>query len=479
VQFVGSSDVLTNTVDANTNVAFMVNGASVFGGTSSQVQGTADLTPDLTANTRISDLRGATGQGVQLGSIQIGNGTTTAVVDLSQASSVSDVVNAINAAGVGGITASITGQGITLTGSPADNIAVTDLGGGSTAAELGIASGGAGVGNPLVGSNTQPNVTVFTPISALRNGLGIDPAGITIKNGLQSANVSFAGLTTVGDLLNAINGSKTSVKATIDPSGTGIDIVNPVQGSQMTISENGGTSAADLGVQSFTPQTLLSDLNGGNGVGLAASGNDFTVTAKDGTSFGVSLAGATTVQDVINKINAASGGTVVASFSATTNGISLNDTTGGGGPFTVAAANASTAATDLGLTQNAAVGTTITGTDVNPIAAGGLFADLSKLRNALRNGDQQGITEASQGLQNDYNQAVQARGVAGAQVQEMQSRQDQITTENTATQSLMSQLSDTDFTAAITKFQTLQTSLQATLQTAAKTLNLSLLNFLG
>jgi flagellin-like hook-associated protein FlgL len=43
----------------------------------------------------------------------------------------------------------------------------------------------------------------------------------------------------------------------------------------------------------------------------------------------------------------------------------------------------------------------------------------------------------------------------------------------------MSQLSDTDFTAAITKFQTLQTSLQATLETAAKTLNLSLLDFLG
>ncbi len=61
----------------------------------------------------------------------------------------------------------------------------------------------------------------------------------------------------------------------------------------------------------------------------------------------------------------------------------------------------------------------------------------------------------------------------------MQQRTDQITTENQATQSLMSQLSDTDFTAAITRFQLLQTSLQATLQVSAKTLNESLLNFLG
>jgi len=59
----------------------------------------------------------------------------------------------------------------------------------------------------------------------------------------------------------------------------------------------------------------------------------------------------------------------------------------------------------------------------------------------------------------------------------LQHRQDQITTENTATQSLMSQLSDTDFTAAITHFQTLQTALQATLASSAKTLNESLLNF--
>jgi flagellin-like hook-associated protein FlgL len=43
----------------------------------------------------------------------------------------------------------------------------------------------------------------------------------------------------------------------------------------------------------------------------------------------------------------------------------------------------------------------------------------------------------------------------------------------------MSQLSDTDFTTAITKFQLLQTSLQATLETAAKTLQLSLIDFIA
>lgn len=66
VQFVGSGTVLQNSVDTTTDVPFMVSGADVFGATSSQVQGSADLTPALTAQTRISDLRGATGIGVQL-----------------------------------------------------------------------------------------------------------------------------------------------------------------------------------------------------------------------------------------------------------------------------------------------------------------------------------------------------------------------------------------------------------------------------
>ena len=44
---------------------------------------------------------------------------------------------------------------------------------------------------------------------------------------------------------------------------------------------------------------------------------------------------------------------------------------------------------------------------------------------------------------------------------------------------LLSSLSDTDFTEAVARFQTLQNALQATLQTTGQMLNLSLLDFLG
>jgi flagellar hook-associated protein 3 FlgL len=71
------------------------------------------------------------------------------------------------------------------------------------------------------------------------------------------------------------------------------------------------------------------------------------------------------------------------------------------------------------------------------------------------------------------------RGATGAQVQEMESRQTSLDGQNLATKALLSSLQDTDFTDAITRFQTLQTSLQATLQSSAKILNLSLMDFLG
>jgi flagellin-like hook-associated protein FlgL len=481
VQFVGSTNVLQNTYAPSTNLAFMVNGANVFGALSSQVQGNVDLTPDLTAQTRIADLRGTNGSGVQLGSILLSNGTVTKSVDLSKADTVNDVVNAINAAGVGGITASLSGQGFSLTGGASDDISVQDVGGGATAADLGILQATpAGAGNPVAGASVQPNVTLLTPLSALRGGQGIDTAdGLKITNGSQSANVSFSGASNVQDLLNAINGSGTYVQAQINASGTGIDILNSTQGSQMTISENGGTTAADLGVRSFSPSTPLSDLNDGKGIQLAASGADFQVTRSDGTNFSVSLAGAQTVQDVIDDINAASGGVgLTASFSTSGNGIVLNDTAGGTGTPSVTAQNFSTAAADLGLTT-AASGNVIAGSDVNPVTADGIFAHLASLRDALNSSDTAQITQAAQDLTNDQNNVVTVRGQVGANEQDMEARQTQIQDENVATQSLLSNLTDTDYASAITRFQSLQQSLQATLQVTATMSQQSLLDFLS
>jgi len=254
VQFVGSTNVLQNTFQQGTNLAFQVSGQQVFGGESASISEGTSLSPQVQATNRISDLAGATGHGVSLGTIQIGNGTTTANVDLSNAASAGDVIAAINAAGIAGVTASLSQYGIQLTATGGATISVNEVGGGTTAQGLGILQPTAGAANTtLAGANVGAKVTDFTPLADLNGGVGIDPTGFTISNGTTSKTISLAGLTTVQDLVNAVNTSGLGVRAGINSASTGIDLVNSTQGSAITVSENGGTTATQLGIPNLQP----------------------------------------------------------------------------------------------------------------------------------------------------------------------------------------------------------------------------------
>lgn len=485
VQFVGSNTVPQNQIADGASVAMSTSAQSVFGAVSSTITGTADLTPTLQTSTLLSTVGGTTGNGVQLGSILLGNGTATNLVDLSNASNVGDVINDINNAHLGNITAQLapSGNAIELVTSGSDNITVQEVGGGTTAHDLSIfQQTGGGAGASVVGASVQPQVTLLTPLADLRNGAGIDTThGMTITNGGQSATIDLSHATDVEDLLNAVNGAGIGVTAQINAAGNGIDIKNATQGPVMTVSENGGTTASDLGIRSFSPSTLLGQLNNGAGVSTVA-GADFQITNSAGASFQVDLSSAqTTVQDVIDAINNAASAAgvsgVTAGFATTGNGITLTDSAGGSGTIAVTPLNFSNAAADLGLTSDP-VGNTISGTDVNGVSDPGLFSDLTALQNALQNNDQAGITAAGAALQNDLTTITNTHGAVGSSLQQITNQQSQMSTENVATQSLLSTLQDTDFTTAITKFQQLQNAMEATLETASRSLNLNLMDFL-
>jgi flagellar hook-associated protein 3 FlgL len=477
MQFVGSAQTLQNSINTGISLSFQTSGAQVFGALSSGVNGSANITPSLSATTRLSDLGGAGNNGIQLGTITLGNGTVTKSVDLSGAASVGDVVNLINQAAVGGITASITGQGLTISGAPTDNITI----GGSTAQQLGIATpaGGAGLATPVVGSSLNPKVTLLTPLSSLSDGAGISNAGLTITNGQTTKTVTWSPTGTVQDMLNAINGAGLGVVAQINSTATGINILNSSQGTSLSVGENGGTTAADLGLQTMALTTPLSSLNNGAGVQTAGGATpDFQITARDGTTFQISVSGATTVQDVINDINTATAGKVTASVATTGSGIILTDSSGGAGTLTVTPLNNSNAAADLGLNV-ASSGNTLTGTDVGAPTSTGIFGNLQSLMAALQSGNAQAITAAGQGIQTDINRVIELHGQTGAYEQQLTNQQTDLQQQNTATQTLLSQLKDVNMTQAVTQFQTLQTALEASLETAANTLQISLLNFIA
>jgi flagellin-like hook-associated protein FlgL len=312
----------------------------------------------------------------------------------------------------------------------------------------------------------------------LDDGAGIDNSGLTISNGQVSKTITWSPTGTVQDMLNAINGAGLGVLAEINSAGTGINVLNASQGTSLSIGENGGNTAADLGLQTLSLSTPLSQLNNGKGVQTAGGATpDFQITAADGSTFQVSVSAAQTVQDVINEINAATGGKVTASLATTGSGIVLTDDSGGTGTLSVSELNDSSAAADLGLNV-AASGNTLTGTDVGAPTSAGIFGNLQALATALQSGNQQDITAAGQAIQTDVNRVIEAQGQTGAVQKELTNQQTDLQQRNTATQSLLSQLQDVDMAQAISQFQTLQTALEASLETAANSMQISLLDFI-
>jgi flagellar hook-associated protein 3 FlgL len=348
-------------------ITYTMSGDQAFGAVSAQVAGYKDLTPTVTLTTRLADVGGATGKGVTTGPIDITVGGTTTSIDLSDAATMGDVVNAINAglaAAGSDATVGLSGGGLAVTGDTTQSVSFADSTGGHAAMDLGLAGVTVAAGGSAAGASVMPRVTGTTALAALNQGAGIDTAGLIINNGGTSATIGLAGLNTVEDLLNAINQSGTNVRAEINAAGTGINVFNPLSGTALTIGENGGNTAEQLGIRSFNAGSKLAEFNSGTGVTpidgtLAGPKGQIVVTRTDGTTFTVQMDGVRTATQLAAAINGASGNTTVtAALNAAGNGITLTDTSGGGGNLAVAAGTGYVGnGTDLGILTTGSGGT--------------------------------------------------------------------------------------------------------------------------
>ncbi|NIA22373.1 MAG: flagellar hook-associated protein 3, partial [Anaerolineaceae bacterium] len=254
VRFVGDNLSLEMILDGNTTVTSNVTAEEAFGTLGGRIESSADLSPAVALGTRLSELNG--GRGVRLGVIVVGDGSNTARVDLSGCDTVGDIITAINNNGPAGVTATISaaGGGLVLAAGPSGRISVDDLPGGFTARDLGILQTSAlGAGSALVGAGLDRTVSLVTELAALRGGAGIDTAGgLQIGVGQNAATVDLSGARTVEGLLNAINYSGLFVRASIGSDGRRLVVANTAAGGTISVGENGGTSAADLGIEATT-----------------------------------------------------------------------------------------------------------------------------------------------------------------------------------------------------------------------------------
>jgi flagellin-like hook-associated protein FlgL len=241
-RFTGGSGEVNLAIGAGQYVPFNVVGSQFL---------VTDVRPDLDATTPLSRLR--QGQGISAGSIQITDRAgNTAVINLSNAKTVGDVVNAISAAAGVNVTAAINtaGDGLVVmdnNASPIRNLAVAEVGNGTTASELGLLADRPG---SVVGFALEPILTENTPLSLLYEGRGVVPTTIHITNGSTEQDIDLSSAQTIGDVLALINASSTNVTARINTTGTALDVrSNDPTTVAIVTNINNGTTATALGIQ--------------------------------------------------------------------------------------------------------------------------------------------------------------------------------------------------------------------------------------
>ena len=277
----------------------------------------------------LEDLNG--GAGVERGSIRIEDRSgNAAIVDLSLASSITEVIDAINDETGIGVSASLSGDRIVIEDGSggSGNLSIQDVGGTSTASDLGIV-----------------------------------------------ANVASDAVT--GDVINRLD--ELSLLSTLNDD-NGVLIRDNVVDFRIRVGGDGGViHAIDLGRQdaSIDGETLLADLNDGEGIRINETTGqpDFSIVTTDGTQVDITLGqildedgeveseAVTNVQELLSRVNATledelGEGQVVMSIDADGEGFSIVDAVGGGGDLEVIGAGPFDAETaeDLGIFTGAGGG---------------------------------------------------------------------------------------------------------------------------
>ncbi len=487
IRYKGTTTNLTNDTGELAKQPFVSNGVHAFGALSTRVKSAIDLAPIATASTRIADVAGGQATPVRLGSVQVDVNGTQTIVDLKTADTLGDVVSRINAAvqaidPTAGLALNATG--FELSGG-ASTVTISELGTGQVAADLGI-NLSAGAGTTVPGADLNPKLTRLTGVADLGVAVDLAPgSGLLITHGQTTKVADFSSAQTVEDMINVIDRLNLGLRLEINAAGNGLDLISEVSGITLSIGENGGTTAADLGLRTYGAETALADFRNGIGVIAKEGESDFAIELHDGRSFEVNLDGLATVGDVVAAVEAAAvaaGLTIPGEFSveyATTgNGLVLTDNTVGGGDFRVRQLNESLAATHLGIVGNAEAGNTITGGDNATVQVASVFTDLINLRNALLGDDQTGITIAGGNIEDDLDAVAQARAEVGIQARRVQDSQKRSENLNVTEQALLSDLQDADVAEVITRLALLQTQVQAAMQVGSSRLQQSLLDFL-
>ena len=314
------------------------------------------------------------GAGIDHGKIRITDRSgASAEIDLRFVKTVDEVLEAINSSTDLNVTAEAHGDAFRIrdnTGQTTSNLKIEEIGGGNTAASLGLAD----IDVDAAQVDGQDVLRLFGQLELDRLGDGggvrfksaLPDLEVTFRDGSESLQIDFHRLPLLGDggeeseeveetpaeqprrertladVIATINeAAPERLRAEISADGDRIVLTDLTEdlGGQFTVnSAFGSKTIEDLGLSGAAVDgvltgarllgglktSLVSSLNGGAGFDELGA---LVITDRSGTSDTVDLAGAETVQQIIERINAVNVG-VQARINDARNGIRLTDTTG-------------------------------------------------------------------------------------------------------------------------------------------------------
>ncbi|TVQ63828.1 MAG: hypothetical protein EA378_00880 [Phycisphaerales bacterium] len=516
-RYMGTGRGLVTDLDIGFDVPLTLGGNNAIGSTSARVRGGVELAPELTGETRLRDVMGATGLGVVTGPVRlVVDGADPITLDLSDAETVGDVAQRLERAirdheqatgttvlGPGGVGVSATG--LTIDALAGAEIEFEDLGTGRTALDLGLRNG---TGLTFTAGSTdgvglQPKLTALSPVG-LVDGQAL--GSIRVSNLGRTVDIDLSGAETFQDIVNAVESANLGLRVELDAEGRRLNIHSEVAigaGNGLRIEEvpgNNGT-ASRLGIRTFDATTPIGELNGGRGVSVVSDRSDpelnvdFVITLGNGATVRVDLRpeDVTTVGATMAKIRAAADdqlpaqGVDPADFTVGltdgANGIAFEQSgaLAADGAISVARANNSNAAVDLGLIDGVYDPATgrLLGQDRGEVRVENLFAALMDLHDALLRDDTVGISLAGEKLGGFVDAVSESRALVGGYARRVEAatrfEEDRVVLDEMT----RSNLQDLDWAEATSRFSLLQVQLQAGLQSAASMNQVSLLDFLG
>jgi flagellar hook-associated protein 2 len=258
----------------------------------------------LSTDTELADLNG--GAGVRRGKIVITDtDSNTSTIDLRAATTINEVLDAINSDTTVDVTASVEGDHLVITDNAggAGTLDVADATGFYTATDLKIDK--TPVGGVITGDDIR-TLGGLTPLSSLNDG-----TGVVVRDGSYDFKIT---------------------------------------------TRNGREFDVDLGRvdNPITVDTLIEDLN--NGAGVTVNGDsteDIKFVDRDGVEHDVDLTGIVTVQDFIDRVNDQTDGDITITVHADGDKFTVTDNTGGTGLLKVLGAGPleTQTAEDLGILE--------------------------------------------------------------------------------------------------------------------------------